>query len=226
MPTFDPKKFTTQEARPIPIILLLDVSTSMAGEKIDSLNAAVNEMLNSFRELGELSTVIAVISFGSQVRSHYEPPYMNSSEIQWTDLTISGSTPMGEALKMAKAMVDDKETTKGKWYRPLAILVSDGQPTDSWEQPMDDFISEGRSSKCDRMAMAIGQGADEGVLGRFIAGTENKLFYAHDAKDIRNFFKLVTMSVSVRSKSKDPNVIPQAEPLDKSNSSKDSRDYF
>jgi uncharacterized protein YegL len=225
MPTFDPKKFTVQEARPVPIILLLDVSSSMTGEKIDSLNSAVKEMLGSFCEL-EVGTVVAVISFGGAVKCLYEPSFKKSSEIEWTELTVSGNTPMGTALKMAKDLVENKEVTKGNWYRPLAILVSDGEPNDSWEQPMDDFIKEGRSSKCDRMAMAIGQGADEGVLGRFIAETENKLFYAHDAKGIKDFFKLVTMSVSVRSKSKDPNVIPQAEPLDKSNSSKDAQDYF
>ena len=227
MPTFDPSKFKSPEARPIPIVLLLDTSTSMEGEKIDSLNSAVGEMIGTFaREMGEFSTVVAAISFGGQVTCHYNPPYKKSSEIQWEELHISGATPMGEALKMAKAMIDDKETTKGNWYRPTVILVSDGQPNDSWEQPMDNFINNDRSAKCDRWAMAIGNDADEGVLGRFIAGTSNPLFYAHNAKDVHKFFKMVTMSVYTRSKSKEPNEVPLPPSYDTSNTSKGYQDAF
>jgi len=227
MPAFDPKKFSVPDAQPIPIVLLLDVSTSMDGGKIDALNAAAKEMIDSFsHEMGEFSTVVAVITFSSTVHCHFEPPFKKSQEIEWINLAVSGSTPMGEALKMAKSLIEDKETTKGKWYRPAVILVSDGQPTDEWETPMNNFINEGRSSKCDRMAMAIGSDANEAVLGRFIAGTENPLFFAHNAKDIHNFFKLVFMSVSKRSRSSNPNVLALPAPLDKTNSSKAYDDYF
>jgi uncharacterized protein YegL len=222
---FDPKKFTVSESKPIPVILLLDVSSSMDGTKIDSLNMAVREMLDAFQHsAGETAIVLAVITFGGQVECLYDPPYKKPAEIQWKDLQIAGNTPMGMALKMAKAMIEDKDTTKSSWYRPLAILVSDGQPNDSWEQPLEAFIKEGRSAKCDRMAMAIGHDADEDVLKRFIEGKSNPLFYAHDAKDIQKFFKLVTMSVSLRIKSEDPNQVPQAAPLDPGNSSKDLSD--
>jgi uncharacterized protein YegL len=89
------------------------------------------------------------------------------------------------------------------------VLVSDGQPTDDWEQPLADFIKDGRSSKCDRMAMAIGADADEGVLRKFIEGTKHRLFYAENAKQLRDFFKFVTMSVTIRTQSKDKNVVPE-----------------
>jgi uncharacterized protein YegL len=224
---FDPKKFTVPDPRPIPVVLLLDVSSSMDGAKIDSLNIAVSEMVDDFKNgAGETDIALAVITFGKKVECLYDPPYKKPAEIQWAELQSNGMTPMGTAIKMAKAMIEDKETTKGKWYRPLVILVSDGQPNDSWEQPLEAFIKEGRSAKCDRMAMAIGQDADEDVLKRFIDGTSNSLFYAHNARDIQKFFKLVTMSVSQRTKSKDPNVVPQAAPLDPGNNSKDSPDDF
>jgi uncharacterized protein YegL len=224
---FDPKKFTVPDPRPIPVVLLLDVSSSMEGAKIDSLNMAVGEMLDDFQHnAGETDIVLAAITFGGQVKCLYDPPYKKPAEVQWTELQSNGMTPMGTAIKMAKAMIEDKETTKSKWYRPLVILVSDGQPNDSWEQPMETFIKEGRSMKCDRMAMAIGQDANEDVLKRFIEGTSNPLFYAHNARDIQKFFKLVTISVSQRTKSKDHNQVPQAASLDPGNSSKNLPDDF
>jgi uncharacterized protein YegL len=224
---FDPKKFTVSEPKPLPVVLLLDVSSSMEGAKIDSLNMAVREMLDAFQHAaGEISIVLSVITFGGEVKCLYDPPYKKPVEIEWVDLQSNSMTPMGTALKMAKAMIEDKDTTKGSWYRPLIILVSDGQPNDSWEQPMETFIKGGRSSKCDRMAMAIGHDADESVLNRFTEGTSNPLFYAHNAKDIQKFFKLVTMSTIQRTKLKDPNQVPQSAPLDPDNSSKDSPDDF
>ena len=45
---FDPSKYTVAKARPLPVILLLDRSGSMCGEKISTLNSAVNEMIQSF----------------------------------------------------------------------------------------------------------------------------------------------------------------------------------
>ena len=205
---FDPKKFTTPAAKPLPVVLLLDVSSSMSGDKIENLNKAVEDMLDNFAQEEKMETeiLVSVITFGNQVE--LQVPYIKASQVQWQGLQANGMTPMGTALKMAKAMIEDKETTPSRAYRPTIVLVSDGQPNDSWEKPLEDFISEGRSSKCDRMAMAIGRDADETVLKRFIEGTPHDLFYAENAGQLHEFFQRVTMSVTMRTQSKNPNVVP------------------
>lgn len=213
---FDPKKFTTPTAKPLPVVLLLDVSGSMSGDKIDNLNKAVKEMLDTFAQEEKMETeiIVSVISFGGQV--HLQIPFTKASQIEWQGLQVNGNTPMGTAINMAKAMIEDKETTPSRAYRPTVVLVSDGQPTDSniWKQAMADFISDGRSSKCDRMALAIGRDADETVLKHFIEGTPHQLFYAKDAGEIPKFFQRVTMSVTMRSTSKNPNQILTLPPAD------------
>lgn len=211
---FDPKSFTTPTAKPLPVVLLLDVSSSMYGDKIENLNKAVKDMLDTFahEEKMETEILVSVITFGNQVELHV--PYTKASQVQWQGLQADGMTPMGTALKMAKAMIEDKETTPSRAYRPTIVLVSDGQPNDSWERPLEDFISEGRSSKCDRMAMAIGRDADEMVLKRFIEGTSHDLFYAENAGQLHEFFQRVTMSVTMRTQSKNPNVVPMSIELD------------
>lgn len=211
---FDPKKFTTPTARPLPVVLLLDVSGSMSGEKIDNLNKAVRDMLDAFAQEEKMETeiLVSVITFGDQVELHV--PYTRASQVQWQGLQASGMTPMGTALEMAKAMIEDKETTPSRAYRPTIVLVSDGQPNDRWERPLEDFILEGRSSKCDRMAMAIGRDADEAVLKRFTEGTPHDLFYAENAGQMHEFFQRVTMSVTLRTQSRNPNVLPASIELD------------
>ena len=205
---FDPSKFTTPKAKPLPVVLLLDISGSMSGEKIKHLNEAVHHMFNTFAQEEQMETEILVsaITFGSEVNLHI--PFTKASQAQWQNLSADGLTPMGVALKMAKAMIEDKNTTPSRAYRPTIVLVSDGVPTDDWQQPLEDFIQEGRSSKCDRMAMAIGDDADISVLSRFIEGTPHPLFKAEDAAQIAEFFQKVTMSVTGRTHSKNPNEIP------------------
>ena len=211
---FDPSKFTAPKAKPLPVILLLDVSTSMSGDKIQNLNLAVRDMLREFgdTETSETEIHVAIITFGADVTLSQK--LENAASIHWHDLSTSGATPLGTALQMAKAMIEDKEVIPSRAYRPTVVLVSDGQPTDSWEKPLSNFIGDGRSAKCDRMAMAIGADADETVLKRFIEGTANSLFYAENAKQLRDFFKFVTMSVTIRTKSQTPNIAPPASAID------------
>ncbi len=214
---FDPSKYTVAKAKPLPVVLLLDTSSSMnaGGEqsKIAELDSAVREMIKDFAHEEQLETEIqvSVITFGYE-GVKLALPYTNASKVEMKKLEAQGNTPMGTALRMAKDMIEDKETTPSRAYRPLVILCSDGEPNDDWQEPMDKFIKEGRSSKCDRMAMAIGSDANEAVLKRFIEGTENPLFYAKDASSMHKFFKFVTMSVATRSHSQNPNVIMKIEP--------------
>ena len=211
---FDPSRFTAPKARPLPVVLLLDVSGSMSGDKILHLNHAVRDMLETFRDTATSETEIsvAIITFGAQVTLHQK--LTSAADIEWNDLSARGSTPLGVALQMAKAMFEDKDVVPSRAYRPTVVLVSDGQPDSGWEEPMQQFISDGRSAKCDRMAMAVGADADEAVLGKFIAGTSRELFYAANAGQLKAFFKFVTMSVTMRTQSQTPNAVPDASAID------------
>ncbi|MCL1058669.1 VWA domain-containing protein [Shewanella gelidimarina] len=211
MTGFNPSDFTVAKAKPLPVVLLLDVSTSMQGNSINELNVAVKEMFTDFAnaEKNEIEILVSIITFGAEVLLH--TPYTSAKDIEWQDMTVSGMTPMGTAFSMAKAMIEDKETTPSRAYRPTIVLVSDGAPNDSWEQPLRELVKEGRSQKCDRMAMAIGSDTSNSVLNEFVSGTENKVFTAQDSSQIQEFFKFVTMSVTTRTQSQNANVVPKQE---------------
>lgn len=211
MTGFNPSDFTVAKAKPLPVVLLLDVSTSMQGNSIKELNSAVKDMVEDFAsaEKNEIEILVSIITFGAEVLLH--TPYTSAKNIEWQDLDVSGATPMGTAFSMAKAMIEDKETTPSRAYRPTIVLVSDGAPNDVWQQPLRELVNEGRSQKCDRMAMAIGSDASNSVLNEFVSGTENKVFTAQDSSQIQEFFKFVTMSVTTRTQSQNANVVPKQE---------------
>lgn len=209
---FNPNAYKAPSAKPLPVVLLLDVSGSMSGDKIDSLYDAVVEMIKTFAHEAVKETIInvAIITFGSNVELH--TPYTPVATLAANGISrfsASGMTPMGTALRMAKDMIDDKDTTSGKSYRPAVVLVSDGAPNDEWRDPLDDFIHTGRSQKCQRFSVAIGNDADKNMLGMF-ADNEESMFEAEDASDIVSMFQKITMSVSMRSRSQNPNSIPKA----------------
>lgn len=210
---FDASAFTASKAKPLPIVLLLDTSGSMAGAKIASLNEAVRRMLGTFtkEESQANEFLISIVTFGASTGVLVPPT--PASDLAYRDLSAGGVTPLGEAIGAVKALIEDKEQTPSRAYRPLVVLVSDGVPTDSWEGPLADFVGNGRSAKCDRMAMGIGQeaysGSGRATLEKFIAGTEHAVFDAKDAGDIHSFFRFVTMSVVTRSLSQNPNAVPQ-----------------
>ena len=216
---FNPGSFTAPQAKPMPVILVLDNSGSMSGEKIRNLNAAVRDMLETFRNSACPEAVfnVAIVTFGTGI--HLFQEMTDAGSVPWRDIAIGDietckkltgkwddasarGTPLGATLKIVKALIEDKSVVPSRSYRPAVILVSDGHPTDSWSASLHSFIGEGRSSKCDRWAMAIGRDADADVLKKFIEGATNPdgtprdLLYAQDAGTLRDNFKFITMTVT------------------------------
>jgi uncharacterized protein YegL len=199
--------FVSQKARPLPVIVLADVSGSMTVDgKINLLNQAVKEMLDTFREIEEIRSEIffSMITFGAGMATMHTP-FAPAQEVQWTDMAASGNTPMGAAFTLLQGLLKDKETIPGRSYRPTLVLISDGQPNDDWQGPLKNLLASERAGKAFRFAMGIGEDADLVMLRQFINNSEQRVFSASDARDIRKFFRYVTMSVTSRSKSMDPN---------------------
>jgi uncharacterized protein YegL len=247
MVNFDASKFTVPKAKPLPVILLLDVSGTMnevvdqdnvrrtgqtfvddgktwevvegGTSKIQILNQSVKQMIDSFaaEERMEAEFLVSIIVFGDSALHHLLPTA--ASSVKWTDMSASGFTAMGAAFSKAKGLIEDKTAVPSRAYRPTVVLVSDGQPTDDWTGPLESLINDGRSSKCFFMAMGIGGDPDMEVLDHFISKTpflaevnghaiQNTVFHASDADTIHEFFRRVTMSVTTRSRSQNPNIIP------------------
>lgn len=211
------KEFTVNEARPLPVLLLLDSSGSMSQDsKIDVLNRAVTEMLATFAEEKEVRASIKVgaITFGGTARVHL--PLVSTDEAKqcWQPLSADGNTPLGETLTKVRNMLEDRQLIPSRSYRPTLVLVSDGQPNDEWEKPLKELLDSPRASKVARMAMAIGSDADVAMLQRFLNDREGQVFKAHQARDIHKFFRWVTMSVTARSRSATPDQIVPVDPQD------------
>src|SRR4051794_20547853 len=93
------KDFVQAAPRPLPVIVLADVSGSMAGEgKIEALNKSLREMIAGFASEEDFRAEIhlAVIAFGGQAWVHI--PLQPARQVQWQDMQADGGTPMGAGL--------------------------------------------------------------------------------------------------------------------------------
>ncbi|WP_018633617.1 vWA domain-containing protein [Neomegalonema perideroedes] len=205
----DLKTFIISSPRPLPVIVLADESGSMSEHrKIETLNSALRDMFGGFAQDVNLRAElqIAVIGFGGDgARLHQGLiPAKSFAEAGFPDLRASGPTPMGGAFELLLRMLEDPGTIPSRAYRPVVALVSDGFPTDEWEAPLKALEASERAQKATRIAMAIGSDADEAMLKRFINDPETPLFQARNARDVHRFFRAVTLSVSTRTASRNP----------------------
>lgn len=115
-------------------ILLLDVSGSMAGEKVRQLN----EGLRFFREdvmnddLARKRVEVSVITFGGSVETAHD--FCSIEAFAAHEFSASGGTPMGEGiLDAVDAIRRRKQEYRDAgidYYRPWLFLITDGEPTD------------------------------------------------------------------------------------------------
>lgn len=202
--------FIIQKPRPLPVIVAVDRSGSMGADgKIDALNLSFRDFINSIK--GEDTPVdiqVALFSFGGN-DAICELPLTPVDKINADIYSFSaqGRTPMGQAFLMMKKLIEDKNIVPARSYKPTIVLITDGIPTDDYVPAMDSLINEGRSSKAFRIAMAIGDDADKNMLAQFVSSPE-LLISGDSARDIKRFFRFVTMSVTSRMKSQTPDTPP------------------
>lgn len=213
------KDVVIKEARPLPVLLLVDNSGSMANEKINTVNAAIREMLAEFSSIknakGKIN--IGVISFGNEVQV-----VQSIDKIENVNIPVfeaAGKTWMGEAINLAVDMLEDKTKVTERAYTPTIIILSDGLPSDcpgkmnpkeydfsQWE-PLKRLHESERLRNCPKLALGIGEGTNYRMLNAFINNENVPVIKASELSTITKFFKWVTYSISKRSVSSNPNEV-------------------
>mgnify|MGYP002621466298 CR=1 FL=1 len=209
--------FIITKERALPIFILADVSGSMRGMKIQAVNKALQDMVATLRNVDDIRGVfkLSIITFGGDNEVIVQNLPTDIKDIQLSELSAAGRTPMGAAIAKLQEIIEDKEIVKSKDFQPTVVLISDGCPTDyegkeydtlenymEWT-PIKEFHTASRCSKCMRIAMSVDDATDLNMLRAFLNnGTEP--MKATNASDIAKVFKWITMSTVSRMSSTNP----------------------
>ncbi len=132
-----------------PCLLLLDVSGSMSGHKIKTLNDGVaffkEELMSD--SLAVKRVEVGIVTFGPV---NLENSFQTAQNFNVPNFEASGDTPMGDAIKLGIELLNQRKMEYRNngisFYRPWIFLITDGAPTDSWNEAAM-MIREGEASK-------------------------------------------------------------------------------
>lgn len=171
----DPRP-VSQSLSPIQKILN-DSSAQRMVRPIDELNAGLVAFRDELMadELAVKRVEISLITFG---------PVRKLTEFQTPDafrppkLAAEGDTPMGKAIERALELVRDRKAAYRQngvsYYRPWIFLISDGEPTDGWQQAAE-LVRFGEQTKAFAFFAVGVEGANFDVLGRIATRQPLKL---------------------------------------------------
>jgi uncharacterized protein YegL len=171
-PFFGTTDFAVNPEPRLPCVLLLDVSESMTGRPLTELTEGLRlyhqELLGD--SLASQRVEVAVVTFGGVVRTVCE--FATADNLVPPELTASGNTPLGEAVRAALALLEQRKQAYRAngvaYFRPWIFLITDGAPTDEWHSAAAQVAAAEESRSVAFFAVGVA-GADFTVLGQLSA---------------------------------------------------------
>ncbi len=186
------------DQRRLPVYLLIDTSLSMDGDPIEAVRQGMRNLVSELRgDPQALETAfLSVITFDSEARQ--VAPLADLVAFQEPNLQVSGATSLGAALRTLRACIDSEvrknsPTQKGD-YRPIVFLMTDGEPTDSWEKDADELK---RARPANIIACGCGPNVNVATLKRITEIVVMMTNYNPDT--FKAFFKWVSQSIKTTS---------------------------
>lgn len=168
-----------------PFYICLDVSASMAGEPIDSINRQMPLLRSAVGEDPAVAEIIrlGIITFSDVARSVL--PLCDLSLVEAVpEVSAQGRTSYAAVFDhLRQAIEQDYRSNRSsgdRWYRPAVIFVSDGRPTDEterWRDALAKLTDPSWRRRPNILAFGFGE-ADPDVLATVTSHLPNRAFIA------------------------------------------------
>jgi len=193
--------------RTMALFFVIDTSGSMDGNKIGTVNVAIEEAIPAIKEItdenADAKIKIAALEFSSGARWITANGPVESEKFRWDYLDAAGVTDFGAACKTLNEKLSTKafmQEATGS-FAPTIILLSDGEPTDDWRKALAELKQNNWFKAAVKVAIAIGDDANKDILKEF-TGSMEAVLETHNAATLKKMIKFVSVRASqVASKS-------------------------
>ena len=184
--------------RPIHFFWVVDCSGSMYGEKIGIVNNTIQEcipeMKNSADNNPNAQLLIRALQFSSGASWITTSP-VPVETYSWEDMEANGLTELGKAFDLLAAQLSIPPMP-ARALPPVIVLLSDGQPTDDYKKSLDKLKGMPWFRKAVKIAISIGQDADDDVLIEF-TGNKELVLQANNATALAKMIKWASTTASM-----------------------------
>lgn len=184
--------------RPIHFFWVVDCSGSMYGEKIGIVNNTIQECIPEMRSAADnnpnAQLLIRALQFSSGASWLTSNP-VPVEDYGWEDMEANGLTELGKAFDLLAAQLSIPPMPE-RALPPVIVLLSDGQPTDDYKKSMDKLKKLPWFRKAVKIAISIGQDADDEVLIEF-TGNKELVLQANNATALAKMIKWASTTASM-----------------------------
>ena len=173
-----------------PFYLCLDVSASMAGSPIESINRQMPMLRSSVGEDPAVAEVIrlGVITFSDVARTVL--PLSDLSLVEAVpEVRAEGRTSYAAAFEHLRQTIESDyhagRAGGDRWYRPAVVFISDGRPTDEearWRAAHAQLVDPGWRRRPNILAFGFGQ-ADPAILAAVAEDKPDRAFIAEEGQE-------------------------------------------
>jgi len=121
---------------------------------------------------------VAIVTFGSGGVQTIQD-FVTGGDFAAPQLQAGGTTPMGEAIRLALEMVRERKATYREngvlYYQPWVVMITDGAPTDEWKTAAQAVRAEEASKGLSFFAIAVGGAANLQILSEISVRQPMKL---------------------------------------------------
>ena len=206
------------------VLMIVDATTSMRGQSIGQVNYGIQELFSELREYASSNLVnlqIGILSFTNSVRWEMEPTDIQTCYDAVHIDVRPGLTQYGVVYHELGKMLNKQNLLKysGKQAAPVLIFMTDGAPSDAYQDDLNALKKNGYFALSNRSAILMGDGANDpkarAAVEEFVS-KESMILTAGRYTDIVQSIKLATLHTLKNDfqETDSPKIrIPEADPL-------------
>jgi uncharacterized protein YegL len=187
------------------LFFIIGTSGSMHGTRIGAVNSAIEQTLEKLHEMNadnaDAEIEVAFLEYSSGVKWLTPNGPMKVDNYYWSDLDAAGEHAMGEAFSQLNAKLSTRSgflSRPSGMFAPVLFLLSDSEPTDDYRTPLVKLQNNGWFKAAIKVALAIGDDANDSVLQEF-TGSREGVVRVPDGKNAGDKLAKMVQFIAVRS---------------------------